>query len=55
MEHFTYGKLSKFASELFENDKPTLEIVRHFCESLRKKVKCEIIRISVTVAYPQTH
>ena len=43
MEHFTYGKLSKFASELFENDKPILEIVRHLCESLREKVKYKII------------
>ena len=28
-EHFSDGNHSKFASELFENDKPMLEIARH--------------------------
>jgi len=33
LEHFSDGNLAKFASELFENDEPMLEISRYHCKS----------------------
>lgn len=47
LEHFADGNLGKFASELFENDEPMLEIARHHRETFVTLYgKCKLLKNS---------